>query len=154
LPSYGTNKFIVVIRDDATGYTEFSSVENRQPATLAETLITPWIAKLSLPRTLVTGLSINDNQELCDHVNNRLGLETNHLIMDTLENNRMPDRIMDQLHSLVNEAKLSWEDFIPVLSFVQNTSYDSCLHAIPFKLLHGYDPATPSIWPTTTAIPK
>ncbi|HEY7534112.1 MAG TPA: reverse transcriptase family protein, partial [Nitrospiraceae bacterium] len=61
LPSYGTNKFIMVLRDEATGYTEFTAVENRQPSTLAEALITSWIAKLSLPGTLITGLSTNDN---------------------------------------------------------------------------------------------
>jgi hypothetical protein len=93
LPSYGSNKFIVVIREEATGYIEFSAAEDRQPKTFAENLIKSWIAKLYLPPTLVTGLSPEDNQLLSNNVNDQLGLESNHLIMETSEINKMPNHI-------------------------------------------------------------
>jgi hypothetical protein len=60
--------------------------------------------------------------------------------MESANSNKLPSDLVDQLHSLVDETELSWEDFVPVLSFLHNTSYDSQVQNIPFKLLHGYDP--------------
>jgi hypothetical protein len=142
LPSYKENKFIVIIRDEATGYTEFCAAEDRKPDTLAKVLIKEWIAKLLLPRTLITGLSPDDNQALRDHLLDLLKGESNHIIMESANSHKLPNDLIDQLHSLVEDTELSWEDFIPVLLFLHNTSYDSRVHNIPFKLLHGYDPET------------
>jgi hypothetical protein len=143
LSSYKDNKFIVIIREEATGYTKFCAAKDGQPSTLANILIKNWTAKLSLPRTLITGLPAEENQVLRNHISDLLGLESNHLIMESTNAHKLPNDIIDQLHTLVEETELSWEDFIPVLSFLHNTSYDSRVHCIPFKLLHGYNPETP-----------
>jgi hypothetical protein len=140
LPSYKDGKFIIIIRDEATGYTEFCSAKDRNPDTLANVLIQNWIAKLSLPRTLVTGLSAKENQDLRNHLHELLQIESGHVIMETANSHKLPNDLVDQLHALVQETELSWEDFIPVLSFLHNTSYDSQVQHIPFKLLHGYEP--------------
>jgi hypothetical protein len=140
LPSYKDNKFIVIIRDEATGYTEFCAAENKDPNTLAKVLLKHWIAKLSLPRTLVTGLSSEENAQIRTYLHELLQGETGHLIMESANSNKLPTDLVDQLHALVDETELSWEDFIPVLSFLHNTSYDSRVRNIPFKLLHGYNP--------------
>jgi hypothetical protein len=107
---------------------------------LANVLIKEWLAKLSLPRTLITGLSPSNNEALRDHLHDQLKGESYNLIMESANSHKLPNDLIEQLHSLAEETEPSWEDFIPVLSFLHNTSYDSCAQNIPFKLLHGYDP--------------
>jgi hypothetical protein len=47
--------------------------------------------------------------------------------------------------SFVDGSTLDWEQYLPAHQFSYNTSYHSTISTMPFELLYGMKPRTPSI---------
>ena len=140
LPSYDDNKFLIIIRDRATGYTEFAPSPSRTPADLAGVLIRKWISKLMVPLSLTTNLDQEANHRLRQEVELRLGDLGRRLLMNTTDAPMVPDSLMQHVRRLIRSTDLSWTAFIPALTFVYNTTYRTCIQNVPYKLLHGFEP--------------
>src|SRR5574343_576497 len=72
-PSYSDHKFLLVIQDQDTLFTEYVPLTSNDPATIARAIITKWIAKLTVPRLLVTKLNDEQITELRLHLESLLG---------------------------------------------------------------------------------
>ena len=53
--------------------------------------------------------------------------------------------IAKYLASFVDESTLDWEDYLPPLMFVYNTSFHRLIKAMPFFLTFGMEPRHPSL---------
>jgi hypothetical protein len=138
-PSYTTAKFLMSLHDQTTGIAEFAPLDNKNPDSLAGALFDRWICKFGVPNEILTHLPSASQEQIKVELKDYLG--DHHLVSFKQTNElQMPEPLYEATHRLITEAQMSWEDFIPALQFAYNTSYNTKLKEVPFKLLFGVNP--------------
>ena len=62
--SYGKNKFVVTLTDEATKVTVFKAVKSKSADSLAYTIFTHWICRMAVPQVIDTNLDDQHADEL------------------------------------------------------------------------------------------
>jgi len=132
-PTYTSAPYLIAFYDHNTGIAEFGSLPSKQADDVAFAIFDHWISKFGIPKLLKThfqesmidALEIQLAQFLSDH----------RVVFGTTNELQMPEELYEAVHQVIQEAQLSWTDFIPALQFSYNTSKHGKLKDTPFKLL-------------------
>ena len=136
--SYTSARFLMTIHDKATGITEFAPLDSKEPEEVAGGLFSKWISKYGLPGVIKTHLP--QNIQVLVQTELRQWLGKHEVTFKHTSDLQLPAPLYDAAQDMIKEAQLSWEDYIPALQFAYNTSYNSVLKNVPFKILFGQDP--------------
>ena len=143
--SYGDNKFVLTLTDEATKITVFEAVKSKAPETLAYTIFTHWICSMAIPQVINTNLNEQQADKLKAKLDHFLQQEVPHNpFIDVDRGSCYNQKAADLIAKTVARAELSWEDFLPALNLVYNTSYQSSVASSPFQLLYDYSPKLPT----------
>ena len=122
--SYGKNKFVVTLTDEATEITVFEAVKSKATDSLAYTIFTHWICRMAVPQVIDNNL---DKQQADD-----LKAELNDYLQQEAPHNPFID--INQIHVTTKKPPTSLPRLLP------DPNLDG-------KILYRH-----SIWPTTRPI--
>jgi hypothetical protein len=137
-PSYSPLKFLMVMYDPSTGIAEFSPINNKDADQVAFAIFNQWISKFGLPKQMSTPFQEDYTKAIGQALATYVGDQN--LLFAKTDQLQMPSPLYLAITKVVQGAQLSWVDYIPALQFAYNTSYNSKLGDIPFKLLFGHSP--------------
>ena len=142
--SYGDNKFVITLTDEATKITIFEAVNSKSTETLAYTIFTHWIYRMAVPQVIDTNLNKQQADDLKAELDDFLQQEAPHNpFIDIDRGSCYNQKAADLIAKTVARAELTWEDFLPALNLAYNTSYQSSVASSPFQLLYRYSPKLP-----------
>ncbi len=134
------NKYIVVIADYFTRWTEAFALPNQEAATVAETLVSQWICRFGAPDSIHTDQGPNFESRLFKEVCNLLGIDKTrttpyHPQSDGLVE-RMNRTILTMLSIKVAEDD-TWDRHLPEILMAYRASTHESTGFTPFRLVFG-----------------
>ena len=143
--SYGENKFIVILTDEATKITVFKAVKSKTVDSLASTIFSHWICRMAIPQVIDTNLDKKQANDLKAKLEDYLLQEALHNpFIDINRGSCYNQKAADLIAKTVARAELSWEDILPALNLAYNTSNQSSIATSPFQLVYHYAPKLPT----------
>ena len=147
-PGVSGNKWLCVVTDAYTKYTEICGIKNKESKTVAEAFYKLWWARRSAPLQLVSDLG----KEFTGHVLRDLLSFTGTQPVNTSayhpQSNcceRMNRTMIRYFRSmLADNETLEWETWLPALMLFYNTAIHKCTLNSPFFLTYFHEPRLPN----------
>ena len=147
--SGNSKKYVLCITDAFTKYVELVALPNKEAPTVAQGIFERWFCRFGMPLDLVT----DQGKEFCSQLSEDLFklMQVSHLKTTAYhpQCNSQAEvankTIAKYLASFVDESTLDWEDYLPPLMFVYNTSFHRSVKTTPFFLTFGMEPRHPSL---------
>ena len=148
MTSANGNKYILVITDAFTKYTEMVAIEDKTAATVARAFLERWIFRFSAPNLVIT----DQGKEFCNKVLTEVcglwGIQKKRTSPFHPETNAAAESynrtIIKYMRAVLdNETTLEWEEWLPALQFSYNTHVHRSSKETPFYLTYLYDPRMP-----------
>jgi transposase InsO family protein len=140
-------KFILVITDAFTKYTELVAMENKEADVIANHIFNTWICRFGIPAELVTDQGKEFTANVCSRLWEKLKIIHSTTSPRHPQTNSQAEvinkTIAKYLAAFVDESTLEWEPYLPALMFSYNTSYHRSIKTSPFFLTYGVHPNMP-----------
>jgi hypothetical protein len=140
-------KFILVVTDAFTKYTESVATENKEADTIANHIFNTWICRFGIPTELVTHQGKEFTTQVCERLWNKLRVIHSTTSPRHPQTNSQAEvinkTIAKYLTAFVDESTLEWEPYLPPLMFSYNTSYYRSIKTSPIFLTYGVHPNLP-----------
>ena len=147
--SPGGNRFIMVMTDAFTKYTELAAIPDKKAETIAQTFFERWVCRYSVPKVIVTDNGREFANKVVDDLCARLNVEHRLTSPYHPQANSSAEsynrQIIKYMRSMMDKATdtLDWEEFLPALMFSYNTHVHQATQQSPFFLTFLHDPRLP-----------
>ena len=137
-------RYICVISDSFTRWTEFVCLPNKESLTVAKAFHDRWLCRFSTPTILVSDCGKEFTADVIQHLLHMIGLEHR----TTSPGNPKADGAAEIcnkqaarfLRSFCESAGHQWSEWVPALQFNFNTSQNKAIKMSPFRALYGFQP--------------
>ena len=113
-------------------------MEEKSADQIGYALFNQWISKFGIPDKITLHLPDPLNQAIQEAL--LVCLNDHPLLFTPVQDPLLPGELYLAIKRLIDEAQLSWPDFLPALQFAYNTAENSKLKDVPFQLLFGRKP--------------
>ena len=139
------NRFILVITDYFSKYTEAYAIPNIEAKTVADKFVREWVCRYGCPMQLHSDQGTNYQSALFIEVCKLLGIEQTRTTAYHPQSDGQPERFMSTLKSMItklaesHESEGDWEDVLPFAIMAYNSSIHDTTQATPNSILFGDD---------------
>jgi len=145
--STGGHKYVMVITDAFTKYTELVAIKNKEATTVAKAFLDHWVCRFSAPTQILT----DQGKEFVNSVSEDLlrmlditRLKTSALHPMTNSSAESFNReIIRYLSRMLTNKTLDWEEWLPMLAISYNTQIHRTTLQSPFFLTFLHEPNLP-----------
>jgi hypothetical protein len=146
--SEGGNKYILVITDAFTKYTEVVAIENKEAETVARAFFERWICRFSAPQQIVTDQGKEFCNKILDLTCELWGIDKNRTSPFHPQTNSSAESynrtIIKYMRAMLgNNNTLGWEQWLAPLMLAYNCHVHRATLETPFFLTHLHDPRLP-----------
>jgi hypothetical protein len=113
-------------------------INDKDPEHVAFAIFSQWISNFGFPAKFSSHYSDDYLHAVKKALVNYI--DDHPVVFGQTDQLQKPDPLYNAVTKIVQETDLSWTDYIPAMQFAYNTSYNSKLKDIPFKLLFGRNP--------------
>lgn len=137
---------IVVMVDHFSGYLVCVPVRNETADEIARAMF-ELIFKFGAPKMFLSDngapFIANANRALEKMLNIGHSFTTPYHPMSNGKTERANKSICKMLAAVVNDKKDDWDNWLPIITFAYNKSFNESVQDTPFSLVHGFDPVMP-----------
>ena len=142
------NKFILVITDSFSKYTEIVAIPNKSAEQVAKAFFERWLIRFSAPECLVSDNGREFANKVVDEVLKLWGVESRKTTPWHPQTNSLAERYNQSIINymkcmLTNDTTLEWEAWLPMLQLSYNAHIHRATRESPFYLIYGRDPRLP-----------
>ena len=142
------HRYILVITDYCTRWTEAFATKNIKAETVAKILIAEIICRYLAPREILSDQSRNflskTVSEICKYFKiNKINTSAYHPSTNGLTE-KINDTLCKMLSVYVNDQQINWDLYLPIVQFAYRISEQKSAKESPFKLLFARDARLPS----------
>ena len=146
--SHAGNKYILVITDSFTKYTEICAIPSKSAEQVAKAFFERWLIRHAAPEVLVTDCGREFCNKVVDEVCKLWGTEKRRTTPWHPQTNSLAERynqsIINYMKSVLsNDTTLDWEPWLPMLQLSFNTHVHRATKETPFYMIYGRDPRLP-----------
>ena len=146
--SHEGNKFICVITDSFSKYTELVAIPNKSAESVAKALFERWIIRFSAPECLVSDNGKEFANAVVDELLKLWGIKGKKTTPYHPQTNSCAERYNQSIiaymkNMLTNETTLEWEGYLPMLQLSFNSHVHRATLESPFYMIYGRDPRLP-----------
>ena len=140
-------KFVLSGIDVLTKYLFAVPLTNGSADTVARELVKIFFQHSYLPSTLLSDLGTNFTSKLMAELTKLLEVKLKHATLKhpqtigVVERSHAALKRIQKLNS--NEQWNDWHKYVPLATFIHNTSYHSTINCCPTTLFHGREPVKP-----------
>ena len=140
-------KFVLTGVDVFTKYLFAVPLTNTSADTVARELVRFFFHHCYIPRTIVTDLGTNFTSELMKELATLLQMNLKHASLKHPQTIGVVERSHAMLNRILkcntDEHWSDWHKYVPLTTFIHNTSYHSAIGCSPSTLFHGREPIKP-----------
>lgn len=147
--SSNKNKYILVVTDYFTKFTEAYAVPNIEAETVANKFVKEWICRYGCPMQLHSDQGSNYQSALFIEVCKLLGIEQTRTSPYHPQSDGQAEKFMSTLKKMItklvenHESEGDWEDVLPYVLMAYNSSINDTTKATPNSLVFGDEIALP-----------
>ena len=141
------NKYVLVITDAFSKWTELVAIPNKEAETVAAAMYFRWICKHSCPKLIIT----DGGKEFCNKISAELFryLEVKHVHTSAMhpQTNTSAESynrfMIRYLAAMLENPDGDWEHWLPIVSLSYNTAIHAATRMSPFYLTYLREPSLP-----------
>ena len=143
------NKFILVVTDYFSKFTEAYAIPNMEAETVANKLVKEWVCRYGCPMQLHSDQGANYQSALFREVCKLLKIEQTRTTPYHPQSDGQAEKFMSTLKSMItkmvesHESEGDWEEVLPFVIMAYNSSINETTKATPNSLLFGEDISLP-----------
>lgn len=142
MPTTNTgNKYVLVITDWFTKWTEAIPLQNQEAKTVANAFIDTFVSRFGVPLQLYTDQGSNFESKLFGEICELLSIEKTHATSMRAQANGVVERFNRTLVSMISkycqETQKEWDKLIPLLMLAYRSSIHSSTKVSPNKMVYG-----------------
>lgn len=143
----GSNKYIVVIGDYFSKWTEAFPLPNQEASTVAKLLVEQWVCRFGAPRTIHTDQGRNFESNLFREVCQLLNIHKSRTSAYHPQSDGMIERfnrtLLSMLSLFVEENQSNWDVLLPYVMMAYRSSIHSSTGFTPYKVIFGQEIVLP-----------
>jgi transposase InsO family protein len=141
------NKYILVLGDYFTKWTEAYAIQNMEAATVARMFVNEFVARFGAPDSLHTDQGRNFDSTLLKEVCRLLGVENIRTTPYHPQSDGLVERfnrtLLNMLSIIATEKENDWDLQLPTAMFAYRTSVHETTTATSFSLMFGHEARLP-----------
>jgi hypothetical protein len=141
------NKYILVITDWFTKWTEAIPLPNQEAKTIANAFIDNFVSRFGVPLQLYTDQGSNFESKLLSEICELLTIEKTHATSMRAQANGVVERFNRTLVSMISkycqESQKQWDKLLPILMMAYRSSSHSSTKISPNKMVYGRNVTLP-----------
>lgn len=141
------NKYILVIGDYFSKWTEAFPLPNQEAQTVAKVLEEQWVCRLGAPRTIHTDQGRNFESNLFKEVCQMLNIHKTRTSPYHPQSDGMVERfnrtLLSMLSLFVEENQANWDALLPYVMLAYRSSVHSSTGFTPYKVVFGQEIVLP-----------
>ena len=141
------NKYILVIGDYFSKWTEAFAIPNQEAQTVAKVLVEGWVCRLGAPRTVHTDQGRNFESILFKEMCQLLNIQKTRTSPYHPQSDGMVERfnrtLLSMLSLFVEENQMNWDALLPYVMLAYRSSVHSSTGFTPFKVVFGQEMVLP-----------
>lgn len=143
----GENKYIVVIGDYFSKWTEAFPLPNQEAETVAKLLVEQWVCRFGAPRTIHTDQGRNFESNLFKEVCRLLNIHKTRTTPYHPESDGQIERfnrtLLSMLSLFVDENQTNWDLLLPYVMMAYRSSVHASTGFTPYKVVFGQEIVLP-----------
>ena len=136
-------KYVLAMTDLFTKYVKTVPLKDLDAKEVANSLVENWVLRFGVPDVLHTDQGTNFNSDLMKEVCSLLQIDKSRTTAYHPEGNGQVERfnrvIADTISKYCAENPRTWDEFLPYVTFVYNTTVHKTTRATPFSLVYGQE---------------
>lgn len=141
------NKYVLVIGDYFSKWTEAFPIPNQEAKTVAKVLVEGWVCRLGAPRTVHTDQGRNFESTLFKEMCQLLNIHKTRTTPYHPQSDGMVERfnrtLLSMLSLFVEENQSNWDALLPYVMLAYRSSVHSSTGFTPFKVVFGQEMVLP-----------
>ena len=143
-----TNRYILVITDAFSKWTEIRAIPNKEASTVAQAFYEEWISRHGVPETVVSDNGLEFCNSIMKNLQNRYQFKHRCTAVAHPQTNSAAESfnrtIIKHMRTFLENNTHEWEEQIPHLRLAYNTRLHKSTQCSPFFLTYFMDPKLPS----------
>ena len=141
------NKYIVVIADYFTKWTQAFAIKDQEASTIAKVLVDEVITLFGVPKQLHSDKGSNFESRLFVETSKLLGIDKTRTTTNRPQSDGMVERMMktikEMLKSFINKNQRNWDELLPLLMMAYRSSVHESTGVSPSKMMLGREITLP-----------
>lgn len=141
------NKYIVVISDYFTKWTQAFAIKDQEASTIAKILVENVISLFGVPRQLHSDKGSNFESKLFTEVCKLLGIDKTRTTTNRPQSDGMVERMMktikEMLKSFIDKNHKNWDELLPLLMMAYRSSIHESTGVSPSRMMLGREITLP-----------
>lgn len=141
------NKYIVVISDYFTKWTQAFATRDQEAKTVANVLLNNVVSRFGMPRLLQSDKGSNFESHVFQEMCNILGIDKTRTTTRRPQSDGMVERniktIKDMLSAFDDNAQKNWDAYLPLLMMAYRSSIHESTHVSPCSMMLGQEITLP-----------